>query len=81
MNNFIGFIQKDVVSFCDSLLQSLYTINKKSESNNVVSRCHKINYLVKQIKDANYLLHNELKLLQSDINYQKPCKLKTEKKR
>ena len=69
MNNFLGFIQKDVISFCDNLLNHLYKFNK-SESNNVKARCHKINYLVKQIKDANFSLHNELKLLQQEVEFE-----------
>ena len=69
MNNFLGFIQKDVISFCDNLLNHLYKFNK-SESNNVKARCHKINYLVKQIKDANFSLYNELKLLQQEVEFE-----------
>lgn len=79
MNNFLGFIQNDVISFCDNLLNHLYKFNK-SESNNVKARCHKINYLVKQIKDANFSLHNELKLLQSDIEYDKEIQRKKNEK-
>jgi len=78
MNNFLGFIQKDIISFCDNLLNHLYKINNKSENNNVTARCHKINYLVKQIKDANYSLYNELKLLQSDVEYDKENQRKKE---
>ena len=69
MNNFLGFIQKDVISFCDNLLNHLYKFNK-SENNNVMARCHKINYLVKQIKDANFSLYNELKLLQQEVEFE-----------
>jgi len=69
MNNFLGFIQKDVISFCDNLLNHLYKFNK-SENNNVKARCHKINYLVKQIKDANFSLYNELKLLQQEVEFE-----------
>jgi len=70
MKGFILFIQSDICSFCDNLLQHLYLVDKKHQhSNNIRARVQKISYLVKQIKGALFSLFNELKFLQQEIAY------------
>jgi hypothetical protein len=70
MNNFLIFIEKDIVRFYDSLLASLYNIDKKQENNNIKARCQRISRLLKQLKDANYQLFNELKTLHQEKQHQ-----------
>jgi len=70
MNNFLFFIEKDICGFYDNLASFLYNIDKKQENNNIKARCHRIIKLLKQLKDANYQLFNELKLLHQEKQHQ-----------